>query len=268
MAQSSATALKQNGFARKLDEISKTNNNISNNNNSNKNNNSGGNLSGSSPSSSSPRRTAIGKPSLRLSIPTVEQIAESKNQTKLNQTDPVSKKTDSFVKRMIDNCNHSGQLPSNVDGPVNSDSHQSTSELAAEICDANRVKNVVEKLDSKKKSSIDNGDASNTGTGGGSSSSAPIIITTTSAPATISTGKLPTPEFILVNDGEQHQQTDDHLNAGKNDDNNNGNADNFIDTHGCPSFDNFPSYTKFENDFKRRMSEFSAGRPDAQTHGI
>lgn len=270
MAQSSTAAAaaataKHNGFALKFEELK--------NNTKTKNNN----LASPSPpplsssaSSSSPRRTAIGKPSLRLSIPTIEQIAESsKSQPKLNQTiDPANKKTDSFVKRMIDNCNHSGQLPSNLECTINGDSH-SNSENAAEICDTNRVKSVVEKLDKNKRMSNSVG---NDGSGSSSSSSSSNSVN----------GKSPTTEMAPVPATDDDKEMtiklsiDDLFNDGnKVEQNNNNNINNKneiitpADTNECSQLDNFPSYSTFENDFKRRINELNSSRSDqTQTHGI
>lgn len=211
MAKSPAT-VNQNGskFIRKADEM---NNHLS----------------------SSPRRTAIGKPSLRLSIPTIEQIAETKNQPKLNQIDPVSKKSESsFVKRMIDNCNHSGQLNANIDGLVNVDG-QHNIENVAEICDTNRVKSVIEKLDKSKRTNCTNGKSP--------TETKNAVATDISQKQT----KNPNIEVTIENDNE-----------------NVGNNEEPICAH--DSNDNFPSYSKFENDFKKRMNDFNAGRFDA--HGM
>ncbi|XP_055324987.1 NAD(+) hydrolase sarm1 isoform X2 [Sitodiplosis mosellana] len=222
MAQASATTttVNQNGIARKMDDM---NNHLS----------------------SSPRRTAIGKPSLRLSIPTIEQIAETKNQAKLNQTDPGNKKSGSFVKRMIDNCNHSGQLPSNVDIITNSDG-PSNSEHAAEVCDMNRVKSVIEKLDKNKRMSIANGKS-------------PTDVMMASANATaaavaIDVDKKSTRKPSI----EIHMEED--KSAKDNDD-----IACAIESNGV-QLDNFLSYSKFENDFKKRINELNSSRLDAQSH--
>lgn len=218
------TTTNQNGFARKMEEM---NNNLS----------------------SSPRRTAIGKPSLRLSIPTIEQIAESKNQARLNQTDPGNKKPGSFVKRMIDNCNHSGQLPSNVDINITSDS-PSNSENAAEICDANRVKSVIEKLDKSKRISGSNSSINGSVNGKSPTDTANMMVTDFDAKPT-------------------RKSSIDILNDDKHADNNNDDNNDEINTHanGCSQIDSFPSYSKFENDFKKRMNELNSGRLEAQAHG-
>lgn len=232
MAQSQATAestANQNGFARKVDEM---NNNLS----------------------SSPRRTAIGKPSLRLSIPTIEQIAESKNQAKLNASSNWSnKKTDSFVKRMIENCNHSGQLLSNADNNnLNSDNQQAINENAAEICDANHVKSVIEKLDkNKRRMSGNNSNSSSNGS---------------------VNGKSPT-DNVMVGDIDKKTtrkhsiDTFNEDNNAQNDHNDNNNEETNTDTNGCSQIDSFPSYSKFENDFKKRINELNSSGIDAPTHG-
>lgn len=242
-----AKAVNQNGNSRKMDDMS---NHLS----------------------SSPRRTAIGKPSLRLSIPTIEQIAETKNQAKLNQTDPGNKKSDSFVKRMIDNCNHSGQLPSNVDIITNNDV-PSNSENPADVCDMNRVKSVIEKLDKNKRMSNNNNN-------GGDSCGSSINSVN---------GKSPTSEVVpvpAINDDKETTiklSIDDltalNLNDGynveqNNNDNNNKNNNNEAsipatnDTNECTQLNSFPSYSTFENDFKRRINELSSSsRSDTQTHG-
>lgn len=209
MAQTPAATMNQNGFGRKIDDM---NNHLS----------------------SSPRRTAIGKPSLRLSIPTIEQIAETKIQAKLNQTDADNKKADSFVKRMIDNCNHSGQLQSNIES---NDDTQTNCENAADVCDANHVKSVIEKLDKNKRMSITN-------------------------------GKSPTDAVNVM------ASADDDTNSSRkpsieihNEDNNAEDKNDCIEMNGAPNLDNFLSYSKFENDFQKRINELNSGRLDAQTHG-
>lgn len=221
MAQSPATA-NQNGFIRKSDEMN-------------------------THLSSSPRRTAIGKPSLRLSIPTIEQIAETKNQAKFNQTDPADKKSESFVKRMIDNCNHSGQLHSNIDGLANTDGQPNNIENVAEICgDTNRVKSVIEKLDKSKRTNSTNGRS-------------PTEILNTVANDV--SKKLTThPNFEVTNESNSNSNSNSNSDA-------EGSEETIcaIDSNDCPQMDNFPSYSKFENDFKKRMNEFNAGRFDA--HG-
>lgn len=210
MAQAPATTVNQNGFARKIDDM---NNHLS----------------------SSPRRTAIGKPSLRLSIPTIEQIAETKHQAKFNQTDPDNnKKSDSFVKRMIDNCNHSGQLQSNVDS---NDDIQMNCENAADVCDANRVKSVIEKLDKTKRMSITNGKS-------------PTEVVNVMAAVDDDKRSTRKPSIEIHN---EDKTTDD--------------KDDIIESAGAPNLDNFLSYSKFENDFKKQINELNSGRLDAQMHG-
>lgn len=221
MAQTPAAAtatVSQNGIARKMDDMTH-------------------NLS------SSPRRTAIGKPSLRLSIPTIEQIAETKNQAKLNQTDPGNKKSDSFVKRMID-INNSGQLPSNVDIITNNDGPSNT-ENAADVCDMNRVKSVVEKLDKNKRMSIANGKSPTTDV-----EMASATVAATAADVDKKSTRKPSIEIH----NEDGNATDDVACT--------------IELNGAQQqLDNFLSYSKFENDFKKRMNELNSGRLDAQSHG-
>lgn len=210
------TTTNQNGFSRKMNEM---NNNLS----------------------SSPRRTAIGKPSLRLSIPTIEQIAESKN-----HTDPVQKKSGSFVKRMIDNCNHSGQLPSNVDTNIICD-NQSSGQNAAEICDPNRVRSVIEKLDKTKRISGVNDSNIN----GKSPTDTSIAMMATDVDKKIRKLSI---DSILNEDKHGHHMNDnnDQINS---------------DTNGCSQIDSFPSYSKFENDFKKRINELNSNRLDVKEHG-
>lgn len=214
--------MKQHGFARKMDDMS---NHLS----------------------SSPRRIAIGKPSLRLSIPTIEQIAETKNQNvKLNQTDSSNKKSGSFVKQMIDNCNHSSQLPSNVEVIVNNDG-QSKSGNAADVCDTNRVKRVIEKLDKTTKQ------------------------------MTNTNGKSPTETTMAsigvdVNfDVDEKPTRKSSINIYNDDKNTNDKHDMpcTIELNGAPQqLDNFLSYSKFENDFKKRINELNASRIDTKPHGM
>lgn len=261
MAQSSTTAAtaKHNGFTLKFEEM--------NNNPKSTNKSSLGSSSLPSPSSSSsssPRRTAIGKPSLRLSIPTIEQIADSsKSQPKLNQmTDPGNKKIDSFVKRMIDNCNHSGQLPSNVECITNGDS-QSNSENAAEICDTNRVKSVIEKLDKNKRMSSNGGDGSGNNSVNGKSP-------TTEAVPVPATGDDEERTIKLSVDDLTASTLNECCSVEQNNNNNNGNADNdddaIVPADECSQLENFPSYSKFENEFKKRINELNSSRSDTQTH--
>lgn len=277
MAQSSTAAAtaKHNGFTLKFDEM---NNNIKTSKNNSLTSSSPPPpptllLSSSSSSSSSPRRTAIGKPSLRLSIPTIEQITESSK----SQPDPGNKKIDSFVKRMIDNCNHSGQLPSNVECTINGDS-QSNSVNAAEICDTNRVKSVIEKLDKNKRMSNNGGDSNissnninnnnnnNNSVNGKSPTSevvpVPVIYDDKERTIKLSIDDLPT---LKLNDGNKVEQNNDH---NHNHNNNNNEVIIPVDTNECSQHDNFPSYSTFENDFKRRINELSSSRSDTQTHGI
>lgn len=238
MAQASATTttVNQNGIARKMDDMT---NNLS----------------------SSPRRTAIGKPSLRLSIPTIEQIAETKTQAKLNQTDPGNKKSgDSFVKRMIDNCNHSGQLPSNVD-IITSNDGPSNTEHAAEVCDMNRVKSVIEKLDKNKRMSII--------ANGKSPTDATMASATAAATAAVAAAATATTAIVNVDVDKKSTRKPSieiHIEdkcAKDNDDIASG-----IESNGAQHLDNFLSYSKFENDFKKRINELNSGRLDAQSHGM
>lgn len=235
MTQSPATAtttFKQNGFTRKPHDM---NNHFS----------------------SSPRRTAIGKQSLRLSIPTIEQIADAKTLTKLNHNDTDNRKTDSFVKRMIDNCNHSGQLPSNIENNnVCNDSQVSNSENPADVCDTNRVKSVIEKLDKNKRmnnsNSSNGGGGINTSIGNSTNDKSPTDITmATVFDADMKSMRKPSIEIFSENDKLI--------------------KDNDIDSNGSQQqqqIDNFLSYAKFEDDFKKRINEMNANRLDAQTHGI
>lgn len=269
MAQSSTAAAtaKHNGFTLKFDEMNNNTKTTRNNSLASPSLSPALLLSAASPSSSasssSPRRTAIGKPSLRLSIPTVEQIAESsKSQPKLNQiTDPGNKKAASFVKRMIDNCNHSGQLPSNVECTINGDS-QSKSENAAEICDTNRVKSVIEKLDKNKRMSNNGGDGSSNSSVNGKSPTSevvPVPATDDDKDRTI-TLSIDDLTALKLNDCSEVEQN--------NNNNDNNNAIIPAETNERAQLDKFPSYSTFENDFKRRMNELSSSRSDTQSHGI
>lgn len=234
MAQTSATTttVSQNGIARKMDDMT---NHLS----------------------SSPRRTAIGKPSLRLSIPTIEQIAETKAQAKLNQTDPGNKKSgNSFVKRMIDNCNHSGQLPSNVDIITNNDG-PSNSEHAAEVCDMNRVKSVIEKLDKNKRMSIiANGKSPTDATMAAATAAATAAVSAAATAVNVDVDKKSTrkPSIEIHMDDKCAKDNDDIASG--------------IESNGAQHLDNFLSYSKFENDFKKRINELNSGRLDAQSHGM
>lgn len=236
MAQASATTttVSQNGIARKMDDMT---NHLS----------------------SSPRRTAIGKPSLRLSIPTIEQIAESKSPAKLNPTDPGNKKSgDSFVKRMIDNCNHSGQLPSNVDIITGNDG-PSNSEHAAEVCDMNRVKSVIEKLDKNKRMSvIANGKSpTDAAMASATAAAATAAVAAATAVATVADAdkKSTRKPSIEIHMDDKCAKDNDDIAAG-------------IEANGAQHLDNFLSYSKFENDFKKRINELNSGRLDAQSHGM
>lgn len=177
---------------------------------------------------------------------------------------------------MIDNCNHSGHLPSNVDCATNGGDIQSNSENAAGICDTNRVKSVIEKLDKNNKRMNHSGGGGG-GSDGGSNNS-------------INGGKSPTLETLSVPATDDHDtecttiqlSIDDELlndDVGKDAEANNNttttNANSRLnevvitsDTNECAQLDNFPSYSTFENDFKRRINELNSSRSDAQTHGI
>lgn len=108
--------------------------------------------------SSSPRRTAIRKSSLRLSIPTIEQINESKKPIISNQNDSDDFNSDSYVKRMINNCNYSGQLQSNINSKLNNDNESNNGNSSEDLCDIKRLKCVINapKLEKSKQINLSN----------------------------------------------------------------------------------------------------------------
>lgn len=201
MAQSSATIVNQNGFDRKLEDIN------------------------SKHLSSSPRRTAIRKSSLRLSIPTIEQIGEMKNQRKLNQTDADNIKS---VKQMMYN---SGQLQSNTNSILNSDGQCNAENANDDACDINRVKYAVQKIDKNKRMNFTN-------------------------------GKTPT-DILMTADDEKESPRNPFNENKKRDDKERNTGD--IESSGTPHLEDLLSYTKFENDFKKRINKLNSTR---QINGI
>lgn len=164
---------------------------------------------------------------------------------------------------MIDNCNHSGQLPSNVECTINGDS-QSYSENAAEICDTNRVKSVIEKLDKTKRMSNNGGDGSGNNSVNGKSPTTEVVPVPATDDDKERTIKLSIDDLtaLKLNDCGKVEQSNN------NDNDNNNDVVIPADANERAQLDNFPSYSTFENDFKRRMNELSSSRSDTQPHGI
>lgn len=193
-------------------------------------------------SASSPRKCAIGKPSLRLSIPTVQQVFDAKAQSKQSDinnsisnasasasesasanvnANVIPNSNDSFVKRMVENCNNQSQCKSVPD--------KAKSNIEQKI-NRNDIKIIVDRIKNGVKSPID----------------------------------LENKSYLSISPGIP-EDSDKHSDVSDENDSNPDVQNNNMSSHIL----RLPSYSNFENDFRKKFDEMStSSRLDLHMKGL